>query len=197
VLYLSLHESTFGVAPRFVGLDNYARILTDPYFWRAMGNTVAVVLGVGHGELRLGIGIAVVLAGRIPLRKLALAALIAPYAVSEVGAVVMWRFAFDPEVGMPVPDMSRMLVGRGHWNGPFIRGKASDDRSAGMRLHFTIHRHHHLCHSPIPRDLTKRQDRWRECMVFCRVTPLLVPALRWPCCSATSSRSACSRRSGC
>ena len=49
VFYLSLNQSTYGVSPTFVGLDNYARILTDPYFWRAMGNTVAVVVGVVHG----------------------------------------------------------------------------------------------------------------------------------------------------
>ena len=34
-----------------------------------------------------------------------LAIVLAPYAVSEVSAVVMWRYLFEPDVGM----MSRLL----------------------------------------------------------------------------------------
>lgn len=99
LLWLGVTESSFGRAPRYVGLGNYAHILADPYFWRALGNTAIVVLVVVHLELLLGLGLALLFAHGLPLRRLMLAAVLAPYAVSEVAAVVMWRYLFDPEAG--------------------------------------------------------------------------------------------------
>jgi multiple sugar transport system permease protein len=99
VLWLSFHASSFGAAPVFVGLENYAAVLTDRYFWRAFVNTLVVVFTVVHVEMLLGLGIALLFASGVPVRPLLLAMVLAPYAVSEVGAVVMWRFLLDPEVG--------------------------------------------------------------------------------------------------
>lgn len=100
VFWLSLNESTFGQAPSFVGFANYRTILSDPYFWRALLNTVIVVAIVVHVELLFGLGMALLFASGVPARPLLLAAVLAPYAVSEVSAVVMWRFMFDPDVGI-------------------------------------------------------------------------------------------------
>lgn len=109
VLWLSLQQSTFGRAATFVGFANYAKILADPYFWRALGNTVVVVLVVVHVEVVLGLAMAMLFAAGLPFRKLLIAAVLAPYAVSEVGAVVMWRTLFDPDTGF----MTRVLTGLG------------------------------------------------------------------------------------
>ena len=105
VLWLSLHQSSFGQAASFVGLANYAKVLGDPYFWRALFNTVIVVAIVVHVELLLGLMVALFFASGIPFRTLMLAIALAPYAVSEVSAVVMWRYLFEPDVGM----MSQLL----------------------------------------------------------------------------------------
>jgi len=99
LVWLSLHVSSFGLQPRFVGLENYARILGDVYFWRALANTAIIVVVVVHVELLLGLGMALLFASGLPMRRLLLAVVLAPYAVSEVAAVVMWRYLFDPEVG--------------------------------------------------------------------------------------------------
>jgi len=105
VFWLSLHQSSFGQAASFVGLANYAKVLGDPYFWRALFNTVIVVAIVVHVELLLGLLMALFFASGIPFRALMLAIVLAPYAVSEVSAVVMWRYLFEPDVGM----MTRLL----------------------------------------------------------------------------------------
>jgi multiple sugar transport system permease protein len=99
VVWLSLTTSSFGRAPVFVGLANYAHVLGDRYFWRALGNTVLLVLIVVHVELLAGLGMALLFASGLPARRLLLAAVLAPYAVSEVSAVVMWRYLFDPDIG--------------------------------------------------------------------------------------------------
>jgi multiple sugar transport system permease protein len=99
VLWLSFQSSTFGQAASFVGLDNYARVLGDGYFWRSLLNTVAVVAAAVHLELLLGLGIALLFASGLPARRLLLVVVLAPYAISEVTAAAMWRFLFDPDVG--------------------------------------------------------------------------------------------------
>jgi multiple sugar transport system permease protein len=109
VFWLSLNQSSFGQAASFVGFANYAKVLGDPYFWRALGNTVIVVAIVVHVELLLGLAMALFFASGIPFRPVMLAVVLAPYAVSEVSAVVMWRYLFEPEVGM----MSQLLASFG------------------------------------------------------------------------------------
>ena len=109
IFWLSFHASSFGRLPVYVGLANYAKILADPYFWRALKNTIVVVLVVVHVELLLGLGVALLFAHGLPFRKWLIACVLAPYAVSEVGAVVMWRTMFDPEAGL----VTRWLLGLG------------------------------------------------------------------------------------
>jgi multiple sugar transport system permease protein len=99
IVWLSLTTSTFGHAPSFVGLANYVQVLTDPYFHRALLNTIIVVLVVVHVEMLAGLGMALLFASGLPARRWLLAAVLAPYAVSEVSAVAMWRFLFDPDMG--------------------------------------------------------------------------------------------------
>jgi multiple sugar transport system permease protein len=99
VVWLSLNSSTFGQSPTFVGFDNYVRTLTDPAFLHALGNTVLIVAFAVHLELALGLAMALLFASGLPFRRILLVAVLAPYAVSEVIAVAMWRFLFDPDVG--------------------------------------------------------------------------------------------------
>jgi multiple sugar transport system permease protein len=100
VAWLSLQQSTFGQDPVFVGLQNYIFIFTDPVFWRAFWNTFWVVNVVVYGELLLGIGLALLLAGWMPGKRIIIAVLLAPYAITEVTAVVMWRYMLEPDVGL-------------------------------------------------------------------------------------------------
>ena len=99
VFWLSLTSSTFGAETRWVGLANYATLLQDPYFWRAFLNTFVLINVVVYAELLLGLLIALLCAGGIPFPKVTLAVLLAPYAISEVVAVIMWKYMFEPQVG--------------------------------------------------------------------------------------------------
>ncbi|WP_082542373.1 MULTISPECIES: carbohydrate ABC transporter permease [unclassified Mesorhizobium] len=99
VIWLSLGQSSFGQAQTFVGLQNYYNVLTDPAFRSALWNTVILVVVAVHVELAIGLGMALLFASGLPFRRFLLVAVLAPYAVSEVIAVVMWRFLFDPDAG--------------------------------------------------------------------------------------------------
>lgn len=99
VIWLSVTKSSFGQAPTWVGLENYIRVLSDPTFRSALWNTVLIVVFAVHIELAVGLLVALLFASGLPFRRFLLVAVLAPYAVSEVIAVVMWRFLFDPSAG--------------------------------------------------------------------------------------------------
>jgi multiple sugar transport system permease protein len=63
-------------------------------------NTLVVVNVVVYGELLLGLAGAFLFASGVPLRRLMFAIMLAPYAVSPVVAVVIWRFLAEPDVGL-------------------------------------------------------------------------------------------------
>ncbi len=99
VIWLSFQSSTFGQSATFVGWDNYVRVLTDPGFHSALWNTVIIVVVAVHLELVAALGMALLFNSGLWFRRLLLVAVLAPYAVSEVVGVAMWRFLFDPDVG--------------------------------------------------------------------------------------------------
>ena len=85
VFWLSLAHSSYGQAPVWAGWDNYRTILADPYFWRALLNTLIVVNVVVYVELAVALGVAVLFA-REAFRAAGddrRGALSAPYAIQQ------------------------------------------------------------------------------------------------------------------
>ncbi len=78
VVWLSFQQSTFGQNAVFVGTANYAKVIGDPYFWRALLNTVIIVAVVVHVELVIGLGVALLFASGVPFRPIMLAIALAP-----------------------------------------------------------------------------------------------------------------------
>jgi len=99
VLWLSLSQSSYGQEPVWVGLANYRTVMVDSYFWRAFLNTFVLVNVVVYVEMAIALGIAVLFAGGVPARGAMITLLLAPYAVSEVVAVAVWRYLMSPDIG--------------------------------------------------------------------------------------------------
>lgn len=180
VIWLSVTNSTFGRAPSFVGLANYVKVLNDTYFWRALGNTIVIVALVVHLELLLGLGMALLFASGLPFRGLLLAAVLAPYAVSEVSAAVIWRYLFDPDVGPVSVAMKAIGLPILEWSIEPSHGLALISLlSIWLHLPFTF-LILYAARLSIPRELYEAAliDQATPLQMFRKVTlPLLVPAL--------------------
>jgi multiple sugar transport system permease protein len=98
--WLSFQQSSFGADTVFTGLSNYIRLASDPFFWRSVINTFIVVNVVVYAELLLGLAMASFFASGVPFQRVILSIVIAPYAVSEVIAVLIWRYMFEPDIGL-------------------------------------------------------------------------------------------------
>jgi multiple sugar transport system permease protein len=112
---------------RFVGLGNYRRLLADPIFWKALGNTA--YFAVAAGVLSVGAGLAAALAVQNRLARwkgFYRTVFFAPYVTTLVAVAVVWRYLYQPRqgllgraleaVGLPVIDW----LGDPHWAMPAV-----------------------------------------------------------------------------
>lgn len=95
---------------RFVGLENYVRLLHTPLFWRALGNTLYfVAVGV---PLSIGLSlVAALLLNASAARGQAFfrTALFAPVVTTLVAVAVIWRYLFHTRYGL----LNQLLAGFG------------------------------------------------------------------------------------
>lgn len=85
----------------FTGVDNYAKLLGDAKFWKALGNTFYfVVVGV---PLTLGLGLVIASAvsrGITRFRTAYRVGYYLPVITSIVAIAVIWRFLLNPDIGL-------------------------------------------------------------------------------------------------
>jgi multiple sugar transport system permease protein len=86
---------------RFVGLDNYARLLRDPLFWGALRTTMVYVgLGVPL-TLAAALGGALLVDSRLArARGLFRTVFFAPVVTTLVAVAVVWRYLYHPRYGI-------------------------------------------------------------------------------------------------
>ena len=128
VLWLSFTESTYGSGGHFVGFANYVAIWHDAYFWRAAKNTLIVVHIVIYTELVLATLMSVGFAG-LKHRRLLVSIILMPYAISEVVAVIIWKFLMDANVGAVARSLVAIGLPQVQW---------ASDPDAGLALVATV-----------------------------------------------------------
>ncbi|WGR54645.1 sugar ABC transporter permease (plasmid) [Paracoccus versutus] len=94
--------------PRFNGLDNFRRMMSDPYFWNALFNMGFYLLAVVV-QYALAFGLALLLNAEIRARKFFRVAFLLPFMLSPVA--VSWMIGksmMDFRTG-PISDLMRLL----------------------------------------------------------------------------------------
>ena len=86
---------------RFVGLENYTRLLRDPLFWKVLRNTlVFVVIGVPL-TLAAALGGALLVNSKLArLRGLYRTVFFSPVVTTLVAVAVVWRYLYHPRYGL-------------------------------------------------------------------------------------------------
>ena len=99
-LWLSFHEWDLLSPDRpFVGLSNYRALAADPEFLRSLRNTAIYVLFVPIG-MAVALAIALLLNRRIPGVRALRAIFFLPYITSFVAISLVWRWMFQPDIGL-------------------------------------------------------------------------------------------------
>ncbi len=86
---------------RFIGLDNYRRLLRDPLFWTALKNTLYFVAVGGPLSAGLSLGAALLVNHRlIRCKGLFRTLLFLPVITTLVAVAVVWRYLYHPRYGL-------------------------------------------------------------------------------------------------
>lgn len=96
-LYLSLFRYRL-TAPddrEFVGLSNYAAVLTDPLWWTDVGNTLFIMVVTVAIELVIGFAFAMVMHRIVFARGIMRTSILIPYGIITVVSAFAWQFAFS------------------------------------------------------------------------------------------------------
>ena len=97
----SLYSASFiSPVPRFVGLQSYARILADPIFSTVVINSIFWTAGVVAGQNLFGFLVALLLNQGGPGQGVMRALVLLPWVLPGVVAAILWRFMFDPQLGL-------------------------------------------------------------------------------------------------
>jgi len=86
--------------PEFVGLDNYARALRDPMFWRVLKNTAVYTVGTVPTAMALSLALAIALNQKIRGVTLFRGLYYLPVVAPMVAVTMVWRWLYNSNFGM-------------------------------------------------------------------------------------------------
>jgi multiple sugar transport system permease protein len=100
-VWLSLQRNSLAVPndTAFVGLSNYVTILTDRYWWTALGVTLGITVVSVSLEFVLGLALALVMHRTVVGKGLVRTAVLVPYGIVTVVASYSWYYAWTPGAG--------------------------------------------------------------------------------------------------
>jgi multiple sugar transport system permease protein len=115
--WLSLHAYNLRQPNRvrFIGLDNYATILSSEQFWTAASNTALFCLGSISLTVILGTLLALLLNEPFPGRGILRAVMLLPWAIPPVVNGLIWQWLLDGQHGL----INALLMGGGLISEPY------------------------------------------------------------------------------
>ena len=99
-VYLSFTRKYVGVAPVFVGFENYVKLTYDGFFQRAVVNSVVFTFASVGIKLFLGMGMALVLTSNIRFRSFWTGVLLIPWVAPTVVTALNFLWIYDGSLGV-------------------------------------------------------------------------------------------------
>nr|WP_208406912.1 sugar ABC transporter permease [Amycolatopsis granulosa] len=98
-LSLQRYDLRFPQDTAFVGLANYAAVLSDSYWWTAFATTMVITVISVAVELVLGMLLALIMHRTLVGRGLVRTVSLIPYGIVTVVAAFSWYYAWTPDTG--------------------------------------------------------------------------------------------------
>lgn len=99
-IYISFFKTNLVNKWNFVGMKNYIAVLTEPEFYASMKITLIFTIGVIAGHFIFGFLFALMLNRNIKGKTVFRAILLLPWLFPEVVVANLWRWIFNPTMGL-------------------------------------------------------------------------------------------------
>ena len=94
-VYISLTDRVLGEPGRFIGLDNFVKLVGDSLFRQTVWNSFVYTAATVAVKMVLGVVLALLLNQAMPARNIVRAALLLPWIVPTSLSVLTWLWMFD------------------------------------------------------------------------------------------------------
>ncbi len=98
--YSFFNWNGYGAPTKWIGFDNYMRVLNDPIFYRSLMNNVWVVLVSAFIQVPLALWMALLISDKSKASVVFRAIFFLPYILGEVVAGLIWRYMYDGNYGV-------------------------------------------------------------------------------------------------
>jgi multiple sugar transport system permease protein len=115
-VWLAFTDATIGRPGKFVGLDNYIWLFSDPVFRLAVFNTLFYTILATIGKFALGLWLALMLNQNLPFKSFLRAILLIPWIVPTVLSALAFWWIYDPQFSI----ISYVLVDVLGWRDTYI-----------------------------------------------------------------------------
>lgn len=101
-IYLSFHswKGIYGSPVNFVGLKNYAQVLTSADFWRSLLNSLFFMIGGFVILMPLSFGLALLITSKLRGTKIMKTSYFMPVMLSTTAVALMWVYMLNPSYGV-------------------------------------------------------------------------------------------------
>lgn len=100
MFYLSFYNWNMIGEMKFIGLDNYVSLLTDPEFIQVLLNTCQFTFWTVSGSLVLGLGLALYLKNNSRINRMIQTVMFTPYILPMVSIAFVWMWIMDTDLGL-------------------------------------------------------------------------------------------------
>jgi multiple sugar transport system permease protein len=107
-IWLSLTDSMIGRTGKFIGVDNFITLLSDSIFLQTAQNTFIYAIITVPFKLALGLGLALVMNNKLPLKNVIRAFVLLPWIVPTALSSLGWFMIYDA-VFSPISWLGRNL----------------------------------------------------------------------------------------
>ncbi|GAB4567506.1 MAG: ABC transporter permease subunit [Anaerolineae bacterium] len=98
-IYISMTARSIGRETRFVGLDNYIRLWSDPFFRQAVQNTFVFTGGAIFLKFVFGLAAALLLNAQKRMKNILTGLILLPWIIPSVVQALSWKSIYDPLFG--------------------------------------------------------------------------------------------------
>jgi cellobiose transport system permease protein len=115
--WVSLNEwDLLGGQGEFVGLDNFAQVLGQAFFWKALRNTISIFLLSSVPQVIVALVIAALLDANLRAKTLWRMGVLLPYVVAPVAVTLVFSKMFADESGMINALLGQIGLDPIHWH---------------------------------------------------------------------------------
>ena len=98
--YSFFNWNGYGAPSKWIGLENFLKVLSDPIFYRSLFNNLLIVLVSASIQVPMALALALLISDKSRSSVIFRAIFFLPYILGEIVAGLIWRYIYDGNYGV-------------------------------------------------------------------------------------------------